>query len=578
MQSLSYHKKNLRDQIRFLSFNVNGIKTFFQYHPFNKMGNSLDKVFQAFESDVITFQELKTSRDTIQKYGKLHDYHSFITLPKKKLGYSGVGCWVRKITDPQDPLYQHMQVAKAEEGITGYLEAPKSSLSKAGPLSSSALSNEKCYRDDHSQSIGGYQDMDDIWGNDYERALELDSQGRCILIELSCNLVVFSCYCPANSMGTDEGELYRMQFMRALFKRASNLHQMGKKVVIMGDINISRDLIDNAEAMESGSKNGWKGVPSTKEKLLFIQTTRPSRLLMNQQLADSIDEDCAKTGFLFDSTRKIQGYSKSQMFTVWNTLLNTRPMNYGSRVDYILVSDADSIKSADILPDVQGSDHCPIYTDLQLKVGEKVGGAFSIPRFECKYHYKLISHNILDMFNKRKISDTFSTNQIEKSPSLKANHEDTLFFKPVAKSVTPKETKITASKGLFVEDDDEDEDDQEENIDGLRKSSSQQSVTSRLQLLKNKDAGDSEKLLNGIRTQAAVVKKKTSTFTIEQSELGKKIIAAFGNVPKCKHGVNAVLRTSKTQNNFGKKFWVCGKPRGADLEDPNTSCGFFQWA
>ena len=586
-------EKKPEDQIRFLSFNVNGIKTFFQYHPFNKTGNSLDKVFEAFEADVVTFQELKTSRDTIQKYGKLNNYHSFITLPRKKLGYSGVGCWVRKITDPQDPLYQGMQVLKAEEGITGYLDAPKSSISKSGPLSSSAFSNQKCYRDDHAQSIGGYQDMDIIWGNDYERALELDSQGRCIIIELSCNLVVFSCYCPANSMGTDDGELYRMQFMKALFKRARNLYQMGKKVAIMGDINISKDLVDNAESMESDSENGWKGVPSTQEMLHFIQNTRPSRLLMNQQLGDSTDKDCAKTGFLFDSTRKIQGYNKPQMFTVWNTLLNTRPMNYGSRVDYILVSEADSIRNADILPEVQGSDHCPIYTDLQIKFSGKLNTVPGIPKFECKFHYKLISHNILDMFSKRKISDAFSETQIQKAPHSKTDHETALngpvkkkakidsFFKPVSRPVTPKTIKIGSSKGLFVEDDDDDDDDdeeeEEENVDVVQRKSLQPSASSRIQLLKSKNTDNGKKSLNGGDTQVAVVKKRASKFTIEQSELGKKIIAAFGNVPKCKHGINAVLRTSKTQNNFGKKFWVCGKPRGADLEDPNTSCGFFQW-
>ena len=45
-----------------------------------------------------------------------------------------------------------------------------------------------------------------------------------------------------------------------------------------------------------------------------------------------------------------------------------RERNAGWRIDYFLVSNriADKIRVADILPDVMGSDHCPVRLEIDL--------------------------------------------------------------------------------------------------------------------------------------------------------------------------------------------------------------------
>lgn len=52
--------------------------------------------------------------------------------------------------------------------------------------------------------------------------------------------------------------------------------------------------------------------------------------------------------------------------TGWNTKLDARASNYGSRIDYILVTPSllPWIAHSDIQQDVYGSDHCPVYVDL----------------------------------------------------------------------------------------------------------------------------------------------------------------------------------------------------------------------
>jgi len=58
------------------------------------------------------------------------------------------------------------------------------------------------------------------------------------------------------------------------------------------------------------------------------------------------------------------------MFTCWNTKLSARASNYGTRIDYILVTPGllPWIKAADIEPFLKGSDHCPVWIELHEEI------------------------------------------------------------------------------------------------------------------------------------------------------------------------------------------------------------------
>jgi exodeoxyribonuclease-3 len=53
-------------------------------------------------------------------------------------------------------------------------------------------------------------------------------------------------------------------------------------------------------------------------------------------------------------------------YTWWSHFSNARARNVGWRIDYIFVSKAlaKKIKKADILPEVTGSDHCPVMIEI----------------------------------------------------------------------------------------------------------------------------------------------------------------------------------------------------------------------
>jgi len=51
----------------------------------------------------------------------------------------------------------------------------------------------------------------------------------------------------------------------------------------------------------------------------------------------------------------------------WNTKISARESNYGARIDYILITRGllPWVKATDIQPAIKGSDHCPVFIDLE---------------------------------------------------------------------------------------------------------------------------------------------------------------------------------------------------------------------
>lgn len=395
--------------IRYVTFNINGFNTLFKYHPWTNFNQDLNKVFQLLQADIITLQELKLSVaniSSVKNIGHLTNYKSFISLPKVKKGYSGVGLFVRiPSVDELAAVRNNLCVVRAEEGVTGYLNG----------------GDGVEYRDS-KDNIGGYPNIDRDLG------LLLDSEGRCVVIELRCNLVVFALYCPANSMATDEGETFRLEFLKALLSRCHTLKKQGKEVIIMGDINVSLDLIDSAEGISDRVKQnlvrnrpeGYGFETLNYEECLKFKSSKASRALLNSYTIPGIKYDLAlkpnmgdsNQQFLYDTTRYVLG-RKMNVYTVWNTLTNSRAINFGSRIDLILTSCPkliQTVSNADIWPFILGSDHCPVFTDFD--VVEETSVPLTEPTkldFEARYYYKL--------YKSRDISLLFNSKRSTPSPS-----------------------------------------------------------------------------------------------------------------------------------------------------------------
>lgn len=66
-------------------------------------------------------------------------------------------------------------------------------------------------------------------------------------------------------------------------------------------------------------------------------------------------------------------HSELAMYTCWNTIFKLRPINLGTRIDYILCSKDMKCTGSKIMPGIMGSDHCPVYAEFHIELCEETG-------------------------------------------------------------------------------------------------------------------------------------------------------------------------------------------------------------
>ncbi|KAJ5299408.1 hypothetical protein N7476_010965 [Penicillium atrosanguineum] len=343
---------------RITTWNVNGIRNPFSYQPWR--GNrTFESMFDILESDIVVFQEAKIQRKDLRDDMVLvPGWDCYFSLPKFKKGYSGVVIYTRNATCA--PI-------RAEEGITGVLCPPNSAVS---------------FRDlPEEQQIGGYptteqltrpafvneeSDEDGLGGGKPAPdpridAATLDSEGRSVVLEFPA-FVLIGVYCPAHR--DESRDCFRMDFLSALDARVRNLVALGKRVFLTGDINIAKMAIDSAHALE-----GIRKRTTTEEEYI----SAPSRKLFNSLLSDGVvvgeRDEGREQPIMHDICRSFHP-ERSGMYTCWDTKLNTRPGNFGARIDYVLCSldMQDWFSDSNIQEGLMGSDHCPVFAVFKDQV------------------------------------------------------------------------------------------------------------------------------------------------------------------------------------------------------------------
>lgn len=176
----------------------------------------------------------------------------------------------------------------------------------------------------------------------------LDTEGRAVVLD--CGLfVLLNIYAPNE---TDSSRTaFRQAYYDALEARIMHLLAAGRHVVVAGDLNTLVDPRDHCE-----------GDRLAEDRAAF--DAHPARAWLARLVAPD--------GPLIDSTRAAHPHRRG-MYTCWNTLIDARSGNYGSRIDYILVSRGlwAWVAHADIWPHVHGSDHCPVVLELHDSLGSR---------------------------------------------------------------------------------------------------------------------------------------------------------------------------------------------------------------
>lgn len=170
-----------------------------------------------------------------------------------------------------------------------------------------------------------------------------DAEGRVLTTELE-QCVVVNAYVP--NSGAD---LKRLDDRVDVWERAMRAHLLslrsrGKPVIYCGDLNVAHEDVDLWGRHKENAKSAG--------------FTPRERACMTALLYE-----CD----LVDTFREFKG-PDARAFTYWSYRGGAREKNRGWRLDYVLASAStrDRILDAWTLPDVLGSDHCPIAVRLDL--------------------------------------------------------------------------------------------------------------------------------------------------------------------------------------------------------------------
>ena len=166
---------------------------------------------------------------------------------------------------------------------------------------------------------------------------EHDSEGRVITLEYA-DFYLVCVYTPNSQDGLRRLD-YRMSWEDDFRDYLCELDK-SKPVIVCGDMNVAHEEIDLKNPATNHQNPGF----SDEERGKFTE------------LLDA--------GFI-DTFRSLYP-DRADAYSWWSYRAAARQRNVGWRIDYFVVSERlrSNIKDAYILPEVMGSDHCPVGLDM----------------------------------------------------------------------------------------------------------------------------------------------------------------------------------------------------------------------
>ena len=164
-----------------------------------------------------------------------------------------------------------------------------------------------------------------------------DNEGRLITLEFD-EYFLINAYVPNAGRGLPRLP-FKLEYNITLIKYMNSLKKK-KHVVLCGDLNVAHKEID------------LKNPKTNKKTAGFTQEERDSF------------SDLLKNGYI-DTFREFT--KEGGHYTWWSYRNNARERNIGWRLDYFVIDKEflSDIENSEILPDIMGSDHCPIQLDIK---------------------------------------------------------------------------------------------------------------------------------------------------------------------------------------------------------------------
>jgi exodeoxyribonuclease-3 len=214
------------------------------------------------------------------------------------------------------------QLSKELLNINGYKSYFSSSIVKKGYSGVAIYTKEEPLKVEHGFGIPKF-----------------DDEGRIIIADYK-SFVLTNIYYPNGKMSPKRLK-YKMDFYDAFLNYVENLKSKKKKLVICGDVNTAHKEIDIARPKENEKVSGF--------------------LPMEREWMDKFFDH----GYL-DTFRMFN--QEPEQYTWWDMFTRARERNVGWRIDYFFVSSnfKKNVKNAFIMPEVMGSDHCPIGIEVEV--------------------------------------------------------------------------------------------------------------------------------------------------------------------------------------------------------------------
>ena len=168
---------------------------------------------------------------------------------------------------------------------------------------------------------------------------KFDKEGRILIADYN-SFVLFNIYFP-NGKQSKERLQYKMNFYETFLNHVNKLKSEGRKIVICGDVNTAHQEIDLTHPKQNEKTSGF--LP---QERAWIDK------LINHGFVDT-----------FRMFNNEPGH-----YTWWDARTRARERNVGWRIDYFFISEnlTGNVQSAFILPNIMGSDHCPLGITISI--------------------------------------------------------------------------------------------------------------------------------------------------------------------------------------------------------------------
>lgn len=169
---------------------------------------------------------------------------------------------------------------------------------------------------------------------------DLDGHGRTLIHDFG-DFILFNCYFP-NSQDDLNRLPLKLAYDQEILNRCEAFKAQGRNVIVCGDFNVAHQPIDIKNAKANEGKSGF---------------TAEERAWMTEFLS---------LGYI-DAFRHMHP-DEPDHYTWWSFRTAARKRNVGWRIDYFVISPelAPNLKRSWHLPDVLGSDHCPVGIEIHL--------------------------------------------------------------------------------------------------------------------------------------------------------------------------------------------------------------------